>query len=110
MRVWPTRLHTDQAHYAVWYKTSFMMPLVNNWSIRTQMQKQSSAIAKWENITQVLQPFSHEPSLDPKTLYLVPRPETQELDSVISRVETQLTELEVQRVTMYFVAVKGGCH
>ena len=64
------------------------------------MQKQSSAIAKWENITQVLQPFSHESSLDPKTLYLVPRPETQELDSVISRVETQLTELEVQRVMM----------
>ena len=81
-------------------KTSFVMSLVNNWSIRTQMQKQSSAVAKWENITQVLQPFSHEPSLDPKTLYLVPRPETQELDSVISRVETQLTELEVQRVMM----------
>ena len=79
------------------------------------MQKQSSAIAKWENITQVLQPFSHESSLDPQTLYLVPRPETKELDSVISRVETQLTELEVRRVQVYVwchddVFCKGGSH
>ena len=87
-----------------------MSSLVNNCSARAQMQKQSSAIAKWENITQVLQPFSHESSLDPQTLYLVPRPETKELDSVISRVETQLTELEVRRVydVMMMYSVRVG--
>ena len=95
--------------------TSCCVSSLVNWSACAQMQKQSSAIAKWENITQVLQPFSHESSLDPQTLYLVPRPETKELDSVISRVETQLTELEVRRVQVHVwchddVFCKGGSH
>ena len=52
-------------------------------------------IAQWESITHALEPFTMEPDLDPRMLHLVPRPETQELDSAISRMETQLKDLEV---------------
>ena len=61
-----------------------------------QLQKQPSAIAKWENITHALQPFTQEPSMDPGTQYLVPRPETKELDGVISQMDSKISELEVQ--------------
>jgi len=58
------------------------------------LQKQPSAIAKWENITHALQPFTQEPSMDPGTQYLVPRPETKELDGVISQMDSKISELE----------------
>jgi hypothetical protein len=49
---------------------------------------------KWESITSALDPFATKPSLDPSTQYMVPRPETSELDGVIEHIEEQLGELQ----------------
>lgn len=53
-------------------------------------------VTKWESISAALEPFHAGPSLDPSTQYLVPRPETSELDSVIGHIEEQLGELQVR--------------
>lgn len=50
---------------------------------------------QWDSITTALEPFSANPSLDPSTQYMVPRPETSELDGVIGQIEEQLSELQV---------------
>lgn len=60
------------------------------------MEKFPTVLAQWETITEALRPYAVEPSLDPHTLYLVPRPQTQELDSAISTMEAQLKDLEVK--------------
>jgi hypothetical protein len=49
---------------------------------------------QWDSITTALDPFTTEPSLDPGTQYMVPRPETSELDGVIGHIEEQLGELQ----------------
>lgn len=51
---------------------------------------------QWDSITTALEPFSANPSLDPSTQYMVPRPETSELDGVIGQIEEQLSELQVR--------------
>lgn len=50
---------------------------------------------------EAMQPFAVEPTLDPGTLYLVPRPETKELDSAISKMETHIQHL---KVTICYIA------
>lgn len=55
---------------------------------------------QWDSITTALEPFSANPSLDPNTQYMVPRPETSELDSVIGQIEDQLSGLQVREVTL----------
>ena len=42
-----------------------------------------------------MEPFNATPNLDPGTQYMVPRPETLELDKVIGNIEEQLGELQV---------------
>ena len=65
-------------------------------SFLTQLEKFPSVIAKWESIVHALEPFTVEPGLDPNTAYMVPRPETQELDSAISLMESQIQDLNVR--------------
>ncbi|CAI8010010.1 PTB domain-containing engulfment adapter protein 1 [Geodia barretti] len=49
---------------------------------------------KWDSITNALDPYNTKPSLDPDSQYMVPRPETAELDGVIQNIEEQLGELQ----------------
>ena len=51
--------------------------------------------AKWEKITEALEPFQ----LEPTTQYLVKRLETKELDLAIEDIEKQIEELEVNNYT-----------
>ena len=58
-------------------------------------EKFSHVETQWDSIATALDPFAMEPSLDPSVQYMVPRPETSELDGVIGRIEEQLGELQV---------------
>ncbi len=58
-------------------------------------RKESSVESKWERITEAMEPFQLEPSMEPSTQHLVRRIETKELDSVITDLEKQMADLEV---------------
>ena len=64
-----------------------------HWPKATEMFSQVET--QWDSIATALDPFATEPSLDPSVQYMVPRPETSELDGVIGRIEEQLGELQV---------------
>ena len=52
--------------------------------------------AQWESIVAAMEPFATEPTMDPSTLYLVPRPQTQELDSAVAKMEAHISHLKVR--------------
>ena len=67
---------------------------------------------KWDSITTALEPFNTEPSLDPSTQYMVPRPETSELDQVIGGIEEQLGHLQVwsmNAVNLFPIYIQPSC-
>ena len=67
---------------------------------------------KWDSITNALDPYNTKPSLDPDSQYMVPRPETAELDGVIQNIEEQLGELQACPVLLTlckFLAILCVC-
>ena len=68
--------------------------------------------SKWDSITNALDPYNTKPSLDPDSQYMVPRPETAELDGVIQNIEEQLGELQACPVLLTlckFLAILCVC-